>query len=90
MDYSIYKTINGTNPRVIHTFTQEATNSRAKRAAEEKLEKMWMRICTKPTRFRNAHGNNIEFSYSYPLTASQEVTVRFYIAPAPKEKRKTK
>ncbi len=90
MDYCIYKTIDGVNPRVIHTFTQEATGRKAKRTAEDKLQEMWLRVCTKPDQFHHAKGNKTEFSYSYPISTSQVVTVRFYIAPAPKAKRTTK
>ena len=34
MDYAIYKTNDGKNPRVIYRFTQEACNHRAKLAAK--------------------------------------------------------
>lgn len=87
MDYCIYKTTDGANPRIIHTFTQAATYRKAKRAAKGKLHDMWLRICTKPTQYHNAHGNDMEFSYSYPLTSSKTVIVRFFIAPAPKTSR---
>ena len=90
MDYCIYKTIDGVNPRVIHTFTQKDTGRKAKRTAEDKLQEMWLRVCTKPDQFHNAHGNDTEFSYSYPLTSSKTVIVRFFIAPAPKTSQTTK
>lgn len=35
MDYAIYKTNDGKNPRVIYRFTQEACNHRAKRRESE-------------------------------------------------------
>lgn len=36
MDYAIYKTTDDKNPRVVHRFTQEACNNKAKAAAREK------------------------------------------------------
>lgn len=85
MDYCIYKTINGENPRVIHTFTQAATKSHAKAAATKKLDDMWKRIVVRPTQFKNAKGSRNEITYEYQLTTEQTVKARFYIAPAPKK-----
>ena len=44
MDYAIYKERDGKNPHVVHRFTQEACNHKAKLAAREKLSEMWMRF----------------------------------------------
>ena len=48
MDYAIYKTTDGKHPRVIQRFTQEACNHRAKAAAREKLNDMWLRVSSVP------------------------------------------
>lgn len=61
MDYAIYKTNDGKNPRVIHRFTQEACSHRAKRAAVLKLHEMWLRVINRPDYFKNYNGNNYEF-----------------------------
>lgn len=88
MDYCIYKTVNGGKPRVIHTFTQEATFHRAKNKAKQKLSDMWLRICTKPDTYRNACGDPTEFSYDYQNTAGPPDHIRFYIAPMQKKANK--
>lgn len=81
MDYAIYKTVDGLNPRVIHTFTQSATNRRAKTFAKHKLLEMWARVASKPTHFVNAVGSvKDEFSYDMQLTTEKTVRIRFYIA----------
>lgn len=40
MDYAIYKERDGKNPHVVHRFTQETCNHKAKLAAREKLSEM--------------------------------------------------
>lgn len=80
MDYAIYKTNDGKNPRVIHRFTQEACNHRAKRAAVLKLHEMWLRIISRPDYFKNYNGDNYEFSYDYPTSTNTSERIRFYMA----------
>lgn len=80
MDYAIYKTNDGKNPRVIHRFTQEACNHRAKRAAVLKLHEMWLRVINRLDYFKNADGTNYEFSYDYPTSTQTSERIRFYIA----------
>lgn len=79
MDYAIYKTNDGKNPRVIHRFTQEACNHRAKRAAVLKLHEMWLRVINRLDYFKNYNGNNYEFSYDYPTSTNTSERIRFYI-----------
>lgn len=79
MDYAIYKTSDGKNPRIIHRFTQEACNHRAKRAAICKLHEMWVHVVNRG--FPNAEGGTSgEFSYDYPTSANTSERIRFYIA----------
>ena len=80
MDYAIYKTNDGKHPRVIHRFTHEAYNHRAKRAAIEKLQEMWLRVLDKPFLNRNAVGTKEEFSYDYITSVNTSERIRFYIA----------
>ena len=80
MDYAIYKTNDGKNPRVIHRFTQQACNHRAKRAAVLKLHEMWLRVTKRLDYFKNADGGNYEFSYDYPTSTQTSERIRFYIA----------
>ena len=55
MDYAIYKTNNGKYARIIHRFTQEACNHRAKLAAQKKLNDMY--LCAMQSRlYRNYKG----------------------------------
>lgn len=80
MDYAIYKTNDGKNSRIICRFTQEACNHRAKRAAVLKLHEMWLRIINRPDYFKNAKGNDYEFSYDYPTSSKTSERIHFYIA----------
>ncbi len=80
MDYAIYKTNDGKNPRVIYRFTQEACNHRAKCAAIEKLQEMWLRVLDKPFLNKNAVGTKEEFSYDYITSVNTSERIRFYIA----------
>lgn len=80
MDYAIYKTNDGKNPRVIHRFTQEACNRKAKRAAKEKLNEMWLRIISRLDYFHNAVGSDNEISYDHPTSTNTSERIRFYIA----------
>lgn len=79
MDYAIYKTDNGKHPRVIHRFTQEATGHKAKKAAQEKLNEMWLRIVFKPELYRNAQGSKDEFSYDHLTSTTTSERIKFYI-----------
>lgn len=80
MDYAIYKTNNSKSPRVIHRFTQEACNHKAKAAAREKLNEMWLRVIEHPTLHRNATGTKDEFQYEYMTSTNTSENIRFYIA----------
>lgn len=48
MNYAIKKTTDGKFPRIIHRFTQEENNHRAKAAARAKLNEMWLRVLQRP------------------------------------------
>lgn len=79
MDYAIYKTNDSKNARVIHSFTQGATGHKAKKAAQEKLNEMWLRIVCKPDLYRNANGSKDEFSYNHITSTTTSECIRFYI-----------
>lgn len=82
MDYAIYKTNDGKHPRIVHTFTQEATGHHAKIAARKKLNDMWLRVLNQPSSVqRNAKGENDTFQYDYMTSANTHECIRFYIAP---------
>ncbi len=89
MDYCIYKTINGARPRVIHTFTQAATKSRAKSSARRKLTDMILHVKDRPVQFKNLKEEDYAFSYEFMVDTEKSATARFYIAPAPKEEKST-
>lgn len=80
MDYAIYKTNNGKHPRVIYRFTQEACNHKAKAAAREKLNEMWLRVLNHPTLNRNPVSGADEFQYDYMTSVNTSERIRFYIA----------
>ncbi len=44
MDYAIFKTIDGKFPHAVHSFSQDECNHRAKRAAQTKLNDMWLHL----------------------------------------------
>lgn len=69
MDYAIYKTRDGKNPRIIHRFTQEACNHRAKRAATVKLHEMWVHVINRG--FPMPRVAQVE---SFPTTTRQALT----------------
>ncbi|UWG05572.1 MAG: hypothetical protein [Bacteriophage sp.] len=79
MDYAIYKTNDSKNARAIHRFTQEATGHKAKKAAQEKLNEMWLRIVCKPNLYRNANGSKDEFLYDHITSTTTSERIRFYI-----------
>ena len=82
MDYAIYKTINGVHARIVHTFTQEKCNHRAKAAAREKLNEMWLRILNlHHVISRNACHETDAFHYDYITSVNTFERIRFYIAP---------
>ncbi len=79
MNYAIYRTIDGKHPHIIHRFTQAACNHKAKRAATEKLNEMWLRIIDRPDYYQNAIGSDTEFSYDHPTSTCTSQHIRFYI-----------
>lgn len=79
MDYAIYKTTDGKHPRVIHRFTQEACNHRAKYAARKKLNDMWLRALQLPI-CKNASGYMDAFEYDHMTSVNTKERIRFYIA----------
>ncbi len=82
MDYAIYKTNDGKNPRVIHRFTQEATNHKAKLAARDKLAEMWMRVLQRPLLCQNpAVSDKDGFEYDHMTSVNTTEHIHFYIAP---------
>lgn len=78
MDYAIYKTTNGAYQRRIYTFLQSECAHRAKRAAIEKLQQMWLRVLRMPT--TNRDGSNEEFSYDHIALDGTKERIRFFIA----------
>ena len=81
MDYAIYKTIDGKFPHAVHRFRQDECNHRAKRAAQTKLNDMWLRLMQHPALAKNATGTKDEFSYDHAVDAFYFERIRFYIAP---------
>jgi hypothetical protein len=79
MDYAIYKTHNGENIHIVHTFTQKRCNHKAKAAARVKLDEMWRRICCSPNLFKNAKGTDDDFEYDYMTSANTTDHIRFFI-----------
>lgn len=79
MDYAIYKTNNGKYARIIHRFTQEACNHRAKHAARKKLDDMY-RYVIQSRLYRNLVGTKDEFSYDYFTSVNTTERIRFFIA----------
>lgn len=79
MNYAIWKTTDGKHPRIVHRFTQEACNHRAKEAAREKLNEMWLRVLQRPQIMRNASGTKYEFQYDHMLGVDIYQRIRFYI-----------
>lgn len=79
MDYAIYKTNNGKYARIIHRFTQEACNHRAKLAAQKKLDEMYHRAIQSHL-YRNYKGTKDEFSYDYFTSVNTTERIRFFIA----------
>lgn len=81
MDYAIFKTTDGKDLHPVHRFTQEATGHRAKKAAREKLQALWLRVLSYPC-FLNADGcKPDEFSYDHPTSTRTSERIRFFIAP---------
>lgn len=79
MDYAIKKTTDGKFPRIIHRFTQEACNHRAKTAACAKLDEMWRHVLQRPSIMRNATATKDEFQYDHMLGVGIYERIRFYI-----------
>lgn len=80
MDYAIYKTTDGKQPRVIHRFTQEACNHRAKDAARKKLDDMWVRVLQRPALHTNASYLKDAFQYEHISSVNTREKICFYIA----------
>lgn len=64
----------------LFTASRRRRNHRAKRAAVLKLHEMWLRVINRLDYFKNADGNNYEFSYDYPTSTQTSERIRFYIA----------
>lgn len=79
MDYAIYKTNDGKQPRPVHVFKQEDHNHRAKDAVRKKLNDMWLRALQRPI-CKNASGNKDAFEYDYMTSVDTKERIRFYIA----------
>ena len=86
MDYAIYKTTDGKQPRIIHRFTQDACNHKAKVAAQKKLNDMWLHVLQRTVTTNNFRGTKDDFEYDYITSVNTSERIRFYIAPMPKEK----
>lgn len=80
MDYAIYKTTDGKNPRIIHRFRQEDCNHRAKLAAWTKLNEMWQHILQRPLIHKNPQGTKDDFQYDHMTSVQTSEHIRFYIA----------
>ncbi len=81
MDYAIYKDVDGKYTHIVHRFTQEACNHRAKLTAKAKLNEMWLRLLQHPTLARNATGTPDWFAYDHYIAADITERIRFSIAP---------
>lgn len=86
MDYAIFKTIDGRHPHVIHRFTQEACNHRAKLTAKNKLREMWLRVIQHDSLHRSLTGTTEEFHYDHITSVNTTERIRFYIAPLDTDK----
>ena len=80
MDYAIYKTIDGKNPRVIHRFRQPECNHRAKQAAQTKLNEMWQHVLQRPLIHKNPQGTKDDFQYDHMTSVQTSEHIRFNIA----------
>ena len=81
MDYAIYKTNDGKHARIIHRFTQEACNHRAKLAARSKLDEMARHAFQHPAIYKNfSAATKDEFSYDYMTSVNTTERIRFFIA----------
>ena len=80
MDYAIYKTSDGKQPRIIHRFTQEACNHQAKRAARKKLDDMRYRALQNTVTNKCFQGTPDDFEYDYITSVNTTERIRFYIA----------
>lgn len=82
MDYAIYKTIDGQSPRIVHRITQAATNHRALKTAQKKLDEMRNRAMNYTAMCRNLQGTKYDFEYDFFTSSNgDEVHIRFYIEP---------
>lgn len=81
MNYAIYKTNDGKKPHVIHRFTQEACDHKAKRAAQAKLDEMRFLTLQRPALYRNFSGTRDDFEYDHITSVNTTDRIRFYIAP---------
>lgn len=88
MDYAIYKTVNGKNPRIVHRFTQADCNHKAKDAARLKLDEMRCKALQRTVTTNNFKGTKDDFEYDYITSVNTSERIRFYIEPMPKEKAK--
>ena len=80
MDYAIYQTIDKGQPRLIYLFTQGTTGHRAKAAACEKLQQLWLRTLQRPrTVVRNAKGSKYALHYDHMTSVRTSEHVRLYI-----------
>lgn len=81
MNYAIKKTTDGKFPRIIHRFTQEENNHRAKTAARAKLNEMWLRVLQRPGIMKDGsiEGDKDAFSYNHMLGVGIYERIRFYI-----------
>lgn len=79
MNYAIKKTTDGKFPRIIHRFTQEENNHKAKAAAREKLNDMWLHVLQRPMLHHNPKGTKDEFQYDYMTSVNTSECIRFYI-----------
>lgn len=83
MDYAIFKSTNGKQKRLIHSFKQSECNHQAKRCARAKLSDMWLHVLKNASdRFKNADGHKPdEFSYDFIDGDLKVERIRFYIDP---------
>ena len=85
MDYAIYKTNDGKNPRIVHRFTQADCNHKAKAAARLKLDEMRCKALQRTVTTNNFRGTKDDFEYDYITSVNTSERIRFYIAPLSKD-----
>lgn len=85
MNYAIFKQIGDSQPHVVHRFTQQQCNHKAKLAATRKLLEMWHRVMQRPSFISSAVATRNEFSYIHRSSSVTCERIRYFIAPLKEE-----